>query len=176
MEFFGLEETLYLDACGRWGVGGMNNVLLIAHAVVATNGARLCLAAVGVACNETHHFDGVCPFEAHGNDRRAHHGSLEGGEEWLAHQVGVVFIEYLVVELQHLHADYAQSLLLETTDDFAYQPSHYCARFEQHQGFFHFVVRFAGTLFSLRFLSKKKAFSTFPAAKVRQFLMTTKYF
>lgn len=130
VDFFGAEESFELGVCGFGRVTGVDYVLLVAHAVVASYGAWVCLAAIGVACDVADYGYGVFAFETHGYDGGAHHGCLECREEGLACEMAVVLVEYLVAELHHLHACYSQSFLFETCDNLAYQTAHDGAGFQ----------------------------------------------
>ena len=62
------EETGHLDGSVLHGVGGVDDVLLVAHGVVATDGARGCLTAVGDTCHRAHHLDSLYARDGHCHD------------------------------------------------------------------------------------------------------------
>ena len=62
------EETGYLDGSVLHRVGGMDNVLLVAYRVVATNGAWSSLTTIGHARHRTYHL-----YCLHTRDGHSHH-------------------------------------------------------------------------------------------------------
>ena len=124
------EETGYLDGSVLYGVGGVDDVLLVAHGVVAADGARGSLTAVGDTCHRAHHLDSLNARDSHCHDGRGLHGGTEAGEEGLVDEVGVVLTENLVAQLHHLHAGDAETTTLKTVNDFANQLALYTTGFQ----------------------------------------------
>ena len=108
----------------------MNDVLLIAHRVIATNGAWSCFAAVGGTGHGANYLHGITSFEGEGNDGRCLHRGSKGREEWTINEVGIVLAQNLVGELHHLHTCNAESAALKTVHDLANQLTLYAAGLE----------------------------------------------
>ncbi len=135
-DFLIAEEAAQLHGCRFWGVGGMHDVFLEAHAIAAADGAGGGMASVGGSCQGTHGGDGVDTLQAERHDGRRHHRVFHALEEGLFAEVGIVFREQFVGEHHHLHAAKVQSFLFKDADDFANEGALQCAGLEQYEGLF----------------------------------------
>lgn len=124
---FRTEEAFQLNLSVLYRVRGMNNVLLVAQRIVATNSTRSSGTAIGGTSHGAYNLHSLYAFECQSYNRRSLHGGCKGGEEGAVNQVSIVFAQDLVAELHELQTGDAESAAFKTIDNFSNQLALYTA-------------------------------------------------
>jgi len=116
----------------------VDDVCLVGHAEVSTEGAGGGLATVGDARHGAEHAHGINAADAHHYYRGGRHRLDNLREEGLVDQVGVMLAQNLLIQLHHLHAADNQTLTFDAGDDLTHQEPADCRRLEDAQCLLHF--------------------------------------
>lgn len=82
----------------------MDYVCLSAHAEIATESARFCVAAISHAYHFSEHGHYVDPFKAHHYYRSGSHAFYDGWEERTVNQMSIMLFQDILIKLHHLQA------------------------------------------------------------------------
>ena len=131
------EESFQLNGCVLHRVRCVNNVLLITHGVIATDGSRIGRTTIGKTRHGSYDLNSFYAADCHGHNGRCHHGGCQRREEGTVNKVRIMLAENGFVQLHHFHTCDAEASTLKTVNYFANQLTLNATGFEQNECCFH---------------------------------------